>query len=149
MNYLKQIETEKQKIEQVNTEIAKYEELILHQEKKLDGDKATFTNDTLIKNQVHLLQSRIDKQLTELQDLRYKNDSLKQNIENLRLERVRYDVIYRKYEETLHDKKREMSLVIEDSKHAYQYREQVLAEINKIKEKAEHEKKGVSTWCNK
>jgi hypothetical protein len=140
--YLKQIENEKQKIEEVNLEIAKYEELILHQEKKLDGDQATHNNDVLIKNQIQLLSSRIDKQLTELQNIKHKNSSLKLNIENLRLERVKYDVIYRKLEESLHDKKREMSLVIEDSKHAYQYREQVLAEINKIKEKANHEKKG-------
>lgn len=141
MIYLKQIEDEKQKIEQVNLEIAKYEELILKQEKKLNGEAAARNNDELISHQITLLRGRVDKQLTEVQNLRHKNTSLKSNIENLRQERVKYDIIYRKYEDLLHDKKREMSLVIEDSKNAYQYREMMLIEVGKLKDKADHEKK--------
>ena len=51
-----------------------------------------------------------------------KNRELREEIENLRQERKVFDEIYKRLEHDLHEKKKEMAAVIEDSNVAYEER---------------------------
>lgn len=58
----------------------------------------------------------------------------------MRQERVVFDGIYKKLERELHEKKKEMSAIIEDSNNAYQERDKAQGELKVLKDRAETDK---------
>jgi hypothetical protein len=57
------------------------------------------------------------------------NKDLREQIDNLRKERVVFDNIYKKLEDALHNKKKQMSQIIEDSNKAYEARDAIQMQI--------------------
>lgn len=67
------------------------------------------------------------------------NRQLREQIDNLRRERVMFDTIYKKMEKELNDKKKQMAQVIEVSNNAYESRDEAHSKIAELKLKAEQE----------
>ena len=78
-----------------------------------------------------------------------KNKQLREQIDNLRKERVVFDGIYKKLERELHEKKKEMAAIIEDSKNAYQLRDKSQNEMHMLKQQAEKEQTDFETEWKK
>jgi chromosome segregation ATPase len=138
--YMKKIEAERRKIEDLDRQIAKYQEKILEQKSRLGGVNSTQVNNHLIAKQIKVLENRIDKSLLKFNETLAHNKELRQKIDEYRRERVVFDVIYKKLERELHEKKKEMAAIIEDSKNAYQARDRSQAEMSKLQSQADKER---------
>jgi chromosome segregation ATPase len=137
---MKKIEAERRKIEDLDRQIAKYQEKILEQKSRLGGVNSTQVNNHLIAKQIKVLENRIDKSLLKFNETLAHNKELRQKIDEYRRERVVFDVIYKKLERELHEKKKEMAAIIEDSKNAYQARDRSQAEMSKLQSQADKER---------
>ena len=138
--FVKKIETEKKKIEELDRQIAEYQSKIMDQKSRVGGVNAAQTNNQLVRKQIKVLEGRLDKSLLKFNEVLAQNKVLRQKIDEYRRERVVFDSIYKKLERELHEKKREMNAVIEDSKNAYQARERSNNEMLSIKQHAVKEK---------
>lgn len=138
--YIRKIELERKKVEDLDLEIAKYQEKILEQKSRLGGVNAAQVNNQLIQKQIKMLENRMDKGLTKFNEILAQNKVLRQSIDEYRRERVVFDGIYKKLERELHEKKKEMAAIIDDSKNAYQARDKSQSEMVALQQHAEKEK---------
>lgn len=138
--YMKKIEVERAKIAELDKQIIKYQEKILDQKTRLGGVNAAQVNNQLIQKQIKVLDNRLDKSLLKYNETIAHNKVLRQKIDEYRRERIVFDVIYKKIEQDLHEKKKEMSAIINDSKYAYQARDKALGEMLTLQSQAENER---------
>lgn len=96
-------------------------------------------SDQAVYKQISMLENRLDKALVKFNEALSKNRELREEIENLRQERKVFDEIYKRLEHDLHEKKKEMAAVIEDSNVAYEERDQAQAELVALREQYERE----------
>jgi chromosome segregation ATPase len=137
---MKKIETERSKIAELDKQIIKYQELILDQKTRLGGVNAAQLNNQLIQKQIKVLDNRLDKCLTKFNETVANNRSLRAKIDEYRRERIVFDGIYKKLEKDLHEKKKEMTAIIEDSKNAYNARDKSQSEMLALQQHAEKER---------
>jgi chromosome segregation ATPase len=138
--YVKKIESEREKIASIDKEIADYQARILEQKTRMGGVNAAQTNNQLMKKQISVLQSRVDQTLLKYNETLANNKVLRGRIEEYRKERIVFDGIYKKLERELHEKKKEMAAVIEDSKNAYKAREKSQSEMLALQQHADKER---------
>lgn len=138
--YIQKIEVERKKVEEIEAEIGKYQEKILEQKARMGGVNAAQVNNQLIQKQIRVLEYRMDKSLIKFNETLAQNKVLRTRIDEYRRERVVFDAIYKKLERDLHEKKKEMSAIIEDSKNAYQARDKSQSEMATLQQHAEKEK---------
>lgn len=138
--YMKKIEIERSKISELDQQIVKYQEQILEQKTRLGGVNAAQVNNKLIQKQIKVLDNRLDKCLLKYNETIAQNKVLRQKIDEYRRERIVFDVIYKKIERDLHEKKKEMTAIINDSKNAYQARDKSQAEMRNLQSQAEKER---------
>ena len=137
---MKKIEIERSKISELDQQIVKYQEQILEQKTRLGGVNAAQVNNKLIQKQIKVLDNRLDKCLLKYNETIAQNKVLRQKIDEYRRERIVFDVIYKKIERDLHEKKKEMTAIINDSKNAYQARDKSQAEMRNLQSQAEKER---------
>jgi hypothetical protein len=77
------------------------------------GTNAAQINSALIQKHIKVLENRLDKSLLKFNATISQNRELRQKIDEYRRERVVFDVIYKKLERELHEKKKEMAVIIE------------------------------------
>jgi coiled-coil domain-containing protein 63/114 len=138
--YVQRIEKERRQIEELDQAISSYQEKILEQKARMGGINAAWQNNQMIQKQIRVLENRLDKSLLKFNDILAQNKSLRQKIDEYRRERVVFDGIYKKLERELHEKKKEMLAIIEDSKNAYQARDKAQAEMIALQQHAEKER---------
>lgn len=138
--YMKKIELERRKIEELDKSIAKYQDQILEQKARVGGVNAAQVNNQLIQKQIKVLEHRLDKSLMKFNETLCQNKALRTKIDEYRRERVVFDVIYKKLERELHEKKKEMAAIIEDSKNAYQARDKSQTEMQTLQQHADKER---------
>lgn len=138
--YVKKIESEKKKIEELDKSITKYQEKILEQNSRLGGVNASQANNAMIQKQIKVLENRLDKCLLKFNETLAQNKVLRKKIDEFRRERVVFDGIYKKLERELYEKKKEMAAIIEDSKTAYQMREKAQNEMSALQQHADKER---------
>lgn len=137
---MKKIESERAKIKELDEQIIKYQELILDQKTRLGGVNAAQVNNQLIQKQIKVLDNRLDKCLTKFNETVAQNKALRQRIDEYRRERIVFDGIYKKLERDLHEKKTEMTAIINDSKRAYEERDKSQAQMETLQASAQSER---------
>ena len=135
-NYARKIALERERIAALDGAVADARAQILAQRKRAGGGDAGKENGDLIGKQVRMLENRLDKQLVKFNEALAANRQLRGKIDSMRQERVVFDGIYKKLERELHEKKREMSAIIEDSNKAYQDRDKAAGEMQLLKGQA-------------
>eukprot|EP01032_Pedospumella_encystans_P030448 gene30448-34369_t len=143
--YMKKIEMERAKISELDQQIVTFQEQILEQKTRLGGVNAAQVNNKLIQKQIKVLDNRLDKCLLKYNETIASNKVLRQKIDEYRRERIVFDVIYKKIERDLHEKKKEMTAIINDSKNAYQARDKSQAEMRNLQSQAEKERADFET----
>ena len=88
----------------------------------------------MVAKQVKILENRLDQALVKFNQSLAQNKKLREDIDDLRRERVVFDSIYRKLEKELGEKKRQMANVIEISNNAYEHRDNYQLEIAAIEQ---------------
>lgn len=132
--YATNIEIERRNIslmeEQVN--IMRYK--ILNQRRAMGGVNASKENHYMIEKQIRILENRLDKSLIKFNEAITHNKTLRDQIDELRRERVVFENVYRKMERDLQERKRKMAEIIETSNQAYEQRDTFQMEIAAIEQ---------------
>lgn len=137
--YVRRIDVEKARIDELDAAIARFQEKILDQKARMGGVNAAYANNQMIQKQIRVLENRLDKCLLKFNETLAQNKVLRTKIDEYRRERVVFDGIYKKLERELHEKKKEMGAIIEDSKAAYQARDKAQSEMVALQQHAEKE----------
>ena len=137
--YLRKIEVERAKVNDLDEEIAKSQAELIEQRRKMGGSNALKDNYDMTSRQIRLLENRLDKALVKFNVSLARNKKLRADVDHMRGERVMFDGVYKKLEKELHERKKEMAALLEDSKNAYQARDQARVEMLAFKEEAEEE----------
>ena len=135
-----QIDQERSSIDEYSKEIKSLQSKILEQRQLMGGVNSTKENNQLINKQIRILENRLDKSLVKFNEALAHNRKLREQIDNLRRERVVFDGIYKKMERELHERKKEMANIIEVSNVAYEARDQAQAEIAQLRAQSEKER---------
>ncbi|CBJ49101.1 outer dynein arm docking complex protein like [Ectocarpus siliculosus] len=133
-HFLALIETEKRAIDTVAEQTGMMKHKILHQRKMMGGVNAAMENEYMVQKQVRILENRLDKALTKFNEALAHNKTLRQEIDDLRRERVLFDTIYKKMERELSDRKKMMANVIELSNVNYEQRDNFQMEIAAVEQ---------------
>ena len=137
--YTRKIEVEKRRIKELDKQMELMHKKIWEQRQKMGGINASRENNQAISKQIQILENRLDKALKKYNEALSSNKKLRENIDNLRRERLVFDQIYRKLEKELGEKKREMARIIEVSNKAYEARDAAQAEMASLKAQADKE----------
>merc|ERR1712178_176903 len=106
---------------------------------KNGGINASLDNAKAVQKQIRILENRLDKALKTFNEAIAANRSLREQIDTLRRERVVFDEIYRKLENELQQKKKEMANIIEQANAAYEARDSAQAQMAALKQQADKE----------
>lgn len=137
--YVRKIEFEKKKIQELDGKIATVHERINLQRANMGGVHGAKETSESISRKIKSLENKLDKSLQKYNQAVAQNRQLREQIDKLRKERVVYDNIYKKLEEELQQKKFQMKEIIEKGKRAHEYREEAKNKMNKLKQQAEKE----------
>lgn len=137
--YARKIDQERRRIEQLDTQIKKMEEQVLEQRKVMGGINKSQEKSEGVQKDIKRLENRLDKALVKFNEALAHNKSLREDIDNLRRERVVFDGIYKKLERELNEKKQKMAEIIEISNDAYAARDKAQAEMIALKTEADKE----------
>merc|ERR1712151_787886 len=96
-------------------------------------------NQKAVQKQIRVLENRLDNALQKFNEAIATNRSLREQIDTLRRERVVFDDIYRKLENELQQKKKEMANIIEQANAAYEARDSAQAQMAALKQQADKE----------
>ena len=131
--YTRKIEMERRRVEELDQHLALSDAKIVEQRRAMGGANASKEGDVAIAKQVKVLETKLDRTLTQFNEALARNKVLRADIDNLRLERMNFDAVYRKMEKELAAKKREMSNIIEISNVSYEARDQAHNEIASLR----------------
>jgi chromosome segregation ATPase len=106
---------------------------------KKGGVNAAMDNAKAVQKQIRILENRLDQGLIKFNEAVTANRGLREQIDTLRRERVVFDDIYRKLENELQQKKREMAFIIEQANAAYEARDSAQAQMASLKQQADKE----------
>jgi chromosome segregation ATPase len=137
--YTKKIESERRRIEELDSSIKELNAQVLEQRKKLGGANAVRENNIKTQKQIQILENRLDKSLLKFNEALAHNKQLRESIDNLRRERQAFDNIYKKLEKDLTEKKQEMTKIVELSNVAYEVRDRAQQEMVMLKMQADKE----------
>ncbi|EFC38551.1 hypothetical protein NAEGRDRAFT_81548 [Naegleria gruberi] len=137
-NITLKIQEEKRKVENLEEHFKDTSNRIEEARIERSGVNVSKESNRLVEKQIKVLENRLDKALVKFNESLTENKVLRDQIENLRKERVVFDSIYKKMEKELQEKKKEMAKIIELSNSAYEERGQALEEQKQVKD--EHQK---------
>merc|ERR1712151_1054069 len=103
------------------------------------GVNASLENSKAVQKQIRVLENRLDKSLQTFNEAIAANKKLREEIDLLRRERLVFDDIYRKLENELQQKKKEMANIIEQANAAYEARDSAQAQMAALKQQADKE----------
>ena len=139
---IRKIEIERRKSIELTKQLKKTQAKIKEirkQRKHIGGVNVSKQYNDRVDKQVKVLENRLDNALIKYNEALSYNKRLREQIDNLRSERLVFDGIYKKMEHELHDKKRKMANIIEISNDALEERAADENELKHLKILAEKE----------
>ena len=133
------IETEKKRTDEIDMRTRTLREGILQERRDMGGNNAPQEQNQAIGKQVKVLEHRLHRALIKFNEAIAANKDLREEIDNLRRERVVFDGIYKKLQYELAEKKKRMAEIIEVANVAYEARDRAQAEIASLKLQSEKE----------
>lgn len=132
--YAQHIEFERGNIQTMEEQIQLVRQKTLQQRRAMGGVNASKENHYMILKQIHILENRLDKSLIKFNEAISHNKGLREQIDDLRRERVVFENIYRKMERDLQERKQHMAEIIELSNQAYEQRDTFQMEVAAIEQ---------------
>ena len=96
--YKHSIENERSTISNIETQMTILKEKIWNQRKQMGGKNAASDNRRTVEKQVRILENRLDQALVKFNKSLANNRRLREEIDNLRGERVAFESVYKKVE---------------------------------------------------
>jgi coiled-coil domain-containing protein 63/114 len=132
--YATAIEYEMKNIEMIEDQINAMKQKCQHQRRAMGGVNASKDNFYMIQKQIRILENRLDKALIKFNEAIAHNKVLRDDIDDLRRERVVFENIYRKMERELQDRKQKMAEIIESSNQSYEQRDTYQMEVAAVEQ---------------
>jgi chromosome segregation ATPase len=114
---------EKRSLAEINEKASRAEGKIREARKKSGGVNAAHESNVQMQKQIKILENRLEKCYHKFNEAITKNKELREQINNLRRERLVFDGIYKKLEKELQDKKKDMARIIDVCNIAYESRD--------------------------
>jgi hypothetical protein len=130
---IRKLSVEQKNIEELEMQNDILDTKIKEARQDMGGVNISKENTKMIERQIKVLENRLDKALVKFNEAIAYNKSLRDQIQNLRQERIVFDNIYKKMEHELHKKQEEMAKVIEQSNQAYEERDEAQHELSNLK----------------
>jgi chromosome segregation ATPase len=143
--YNNNVQHEKDRIEELDKQIKHYQGKIQEQRQRMGGVNAVKEANTRTRKEIRTLENRLEQAVVKYNQALSYNKSLREQIDNLRRERVAFDQLYAKLDKELAEKKGEMAKIIEVSNMAYEARDAAQVEIQSLKQQAEKEQQAFET----
>jgi len=137
--YTRKIETERRRLEDLDKQIKRLQNAILLQRKEMGGVHATRDSNSSVQKSIRILENRLDKALVKFNEALAHNKSLREQIDNLRRERVVFDGIYHKLARELARKKAHMHALMAEANRATEVRLAAQQEMVALKQAADKE----------
>mmetsp|Transcript_85717 Transcript_85717/g.125444 ORF Transcript_85717/g.125444 Transcript_85717/m.125444 type:complete len:547 (+) Transcript_85717:23-1663(+) len=137
--YKHKIEIEQRRLEELDKQHKIMQVKVLESQVNSGGKDASKQQDMKTTKQIRILENRLDHALVRFNEALAVNKQLREEIDHLRRERVVFDNINSKLAKELHEKKKEMALIIEQSNIAYEARDQAHSEMALLKAQADKE----------
>ncbi len=134
--YQRKIESEKTRIKQLDDEILRVEKLIFNKQ-RIMGPNANRESSAAITKKIRQLENRLDKALVKYNEALGFNKNLREQIDNLRRERLVFDGIYKKLEDDLEGTKNEMAGIIREANESYGDRDRAQHDMIQLKDQAD------------
>ena len=109
----RQVEAEKRRGEEIDNRTRIVREGILMERREMGGNNAPQEQNQAIAKQIKVLEHRLHRALVKFNEAIAANKDLREEIDNLRRERVVFDGIYKKLQLELAEKKKKMAEIIE------------------------------------
>jgi hypothetical protein len=132
--YANAIDFERKNISVMEEQVAILKQKVLHQRRAMGGVNASKDNHFMIQKQIRILENRLEKALVKFNEAIAHNKTLRNQIDDLRRERVVFESIYRKMERELHERKQKMAEIIELSNSSYEQRDTYQMEVAAIEQ---------------
>ncbi|XP_053308450.1 outer dynein arm-docking complex subunit 1 [Spea bombifrons] len=132
-----QLATEKQTITDLEQEIRSWEKKLAEQQKQGRVSSGSMQQKVQAQKHVKVMENRLDRALTKFNSQLAKNAKMREEIDILRIERSRFEQLYRKLEKELLQTRKEIGVVIDESSAAYDARDEAQTKMLQLKEKAE------------
>jgi coiled-coil domain-containing protein 63/114 len=132
--YANSIDFERKNIQTMEEQILIMKQKVLSQRKAMGGVNASKDNHFMIQKQIRILENRLEKSLVKFNEAIAHNKDLRNEIDDLRRERVVFENVYRKMERELQDRKRKMAEIIELSNQSYEQRDSYQMEVAAIEQ---------------
>ncbi|KAM4704002.1 outer dynein arm-docking complex subunit 1 [Rhinophrynus dorsalis] len=132
-----QIAMEKQTISDLDQEIKSWERKMYERKKQVRVSSGAVQQNVQAQKSVKVMENRLDRAVTRFNSQLAKNAKMREEIEILRIERSRFEQLYRKLEKELLQTRKEIATVIDDSSTAYDARDEAQTKMMQLKEKAE------------
>merc|ERR1719183_3084482 len=133
------IEQEKRRGEDADQRSKTVREAILAERKDMGGNNAPMEQNQAVSKQIKVLEHRLHRALVKFNEAIAANKDLREEIDNLRRERVVFDGIYKKLQHELAEKKKSMAHIIEIANIAYEARDQAQSEMAALRGQADKE----------
>ena len=138
-SFQEKIDAESKKLKDLDSNIKIIQEKLFKQREQIGGINASRDNANALNKQLKILENRLDKANQKFNEAIAQNKVLREEIDNLRRERVIFDKIYQKLEKELHSKRKEMANIIEAANNAYEDRDRAQDTLTTIKDQAKKE----------
>eukprot|EP00002_Diphylleia_rotans_P038164 TRINITY_DN8634_c0_g1_i2.p1 TRINITY_DN8634_c0_g1~~TRINITY_DN8634_c0_g1_i2.p1 ORF type:complete len:382 (-),score=86.43 TRINITY_DN8634_c0_g1_i2:1677-2822(-) len=135
----KQYEQERKRLDELTRLEHEYKERIVMQKQELGGINAVRDSNLSINRQIRALENKLELALVKFSESIAQNQTLRNQIDTLRKERLIFEGLYKKLERQLLERKKEMAEVIESSNSSYEQRDEAQNKIIQLKEKADRE----------
>ncbi|KEP66685.1 UNVERIFIED_CONTAM: outer dynein arm docking complex protein ODA1, putative [Hammondia hammondi] len=143
-NLIQYMEDEKRKERDLLSKISLIEGRVMKCRERMGtmgGVYCAMVSSESIAKQIRILENRLNKGMQKYSEAVAYNKKLKDEINNLRRERVAFDNLYRKMERDLHEKKKSMAEVIDMANAAYKVRDEAHQQVAELKAQAGKEHK--------
>lgn len=137
--FQEKIDIESKKLKELDANIKIIQEKLFKQREQIGGINASRDNANALNKQLRILENRLDKANQKFNEAIAQNKVLREEIDNLRRERVIFDNIYQNLEKELQNKRKDMANIIEAANSAYELRDKAQDELTTIKEQAKKE----------
>lgn len=135
-----EIEEEQKKQEELASEIRNWEKKNKEQSKKMGGVHMSAQHNVQTTKNVRKLEGQLQQANNKFSKKLETNKKLREELDSLRVERTRFDNLYKKLEKEIQQLKNENGEVIDQSTQAYDARDEAQAKMLILKEKSDKDK---------
>jgi len=135
-----EIKAEKDKAKELDEKLKEWEKKMRSTRKEVGGSNIASNFTASSTKQEKVLENRLDQSNKSFNTLLTQNADLREEIDNLRVERFRFDELHKKLEKELGDIRKDIASVISDSSQAYEMREEAQTKMVLMRDKEDKDK---------